>query len=104
MLGERFVRLQWVNNGGRDGREPFEGLAVYEERPDGALAATWWDSQGARHAVTAAAESPALTARWGQRGRTVYRLLETGALEVTDSVKRPDGSWSEFGRSTLKWK
>ena len=46
----------------------------------------------------------ALVALWGERGRTVYRLLETGALEVTDSVKGSDGGWSEFGRSTLKRK
>jgi hypothetical protein len=49
-------------------------------------------------------EGSALTALWGERGKTVYRLLETGELEVTDSVKRPDGSWAEFGRSTLKRK
>lgn len=104
VLGDRFVRLQWVNSGGKEGRQLFEGLAIYEERPDGTLAATWWDSQGARHAVSATVEGSALTALWGERGRTVYRLLETGALEVTDSVKRPDGSWSEFGRSTLKRK
>jgi hypothetical protein len=104
VLGERFVRLQWVNNGGKDGRQPFEGLAIYEERPDGTYAATWWDSQGARHAVTATAEGSALSALWGERGRTVYRLLETGALEVTDSLKATDGSWTEFGRTTLKRK
>jgi hypothetical protein len=54
--------------------------------------------------VSATVEGSALTALWGERGRTVYRLLETGALEVTDSVKGSDGSWSEFGRSTLKRK
>jgi hypothetical protein len=104
VLGGRFVRLHWVNNGGRDGREPFEGLAIYEERPDGTFAATWWDSQGARHAVSASVEGSALTALWAERGRTVYRLRETGELEVTDSVKRPDGSWAEFGRCALKRK
>ncbi len=104
VLGEHFVRLQWTNNGGKDGRQPFEGLAIYEERPDGTYAATWWDSQGARHAVTATVEAGALQALWGERGRTVYRLLETGALEVTDSLKAADGSWTEFGRTTLKRK
>jgi hypothetical protein len=54
--------------------------------------------------VTATVEGPALTALWGERGRTVYRLLATGELEVADSVKRPDGSWAEFGKSTLKRK
>jgi hypothetical protein len=53
VLGGRFVRLHWVNHGGRDGREVFEGLALYDERPDETATATWWDSQGARHAVTA---------------------------------------------------
>jgi hypothetical protein len=104
VLGGRFVRLQWVNNGGRDGRELFEGLAIYEERPDGSFAATWWDSQGAHHAVTATASNSTLTARWGDRGQTVYRLLETGELEVVDSVRNADGSWTEFGRTTLKRK
>ena len=104
VLGGRFVRLQWANNGGREGREPFEGQAIYEERPDGSLAATWWDSQGARHAVAASVTASALTALWGDRGRTVYRLLDTGELEVVDSVKSGDGGWAEFGRSTLKRK
>jgi hypothetical protein len=104
VLGGRFVRLQWVNNGGPDGREAFEGLAIYEERPDGSLTATWWDSQGGRHAVTASVAGPSLTALWGDRGRTVYRLQETGQLEVVDSVKGKDGSWVEFGRTTLRRK
>ncbi len=101
VLGARFLELHWVNSGGPDGHNLFEGFAVYEEKPDGTLAATWWDSQGARHAVAATVEGKAMTALWGERGRTVYRLLDTGELEVVDSVKRQDGSWSEFGRSTL---
>jgi hypothetical protein len=104
VVGGRFVRLYWANTGGRDGRELFEGLAIYEERPDGTFAATWWDSQGARHAVTAIASASALTALWGDRGRTVYRLLETGELEVADSMKKTDGSWAEFGRTMLRRK
>jgi hypothetical protein len=54
--------------------------------------------------VSASVEGSALTALWAERGRTVYRLRETGELEVTDSVKRPDGSWAEFGRCALKRK
>jgi hypothetical protein len=104
VLGGRYYRLAWTNSGGKDGRELFEGFAIYEQKPDGTLAATWWDSQGARHAIAATADAKALTALWGERGRTVYRLLDTGELEVTDSVKRPDGSWSEFGRTLLKRK
>jgi hypothetical protein len=104
VLGAKYHRLRWWNSGGRDGRELFEGLAVYEERPDGTLAATWWDSQGARHEIRATLDASTLTALWGERGRTVYRLLPTGELEVTDSLKESDGSWSDFGRTTLKRK
>ena len=62
------------------------------------------DSQGARHAVTATVAGSSLTALWGDRGRTDYRLPETDELEVVDSVKKADGSWAQFGRSTLKRK
>jgi hypothetical protein len=54
--------------------------------------------------VTATASNSTLTARWGDRGQTVYRLLETGELEVVDCVKKSDGSWTEFGRTTLRRK
>jgi hypothetical protein len=54
--------------------------------------------------VTATVSGSALTALWGDRGQTVYCLLETGELEVVDSVKKADGSWAEFGRTTLKRK
>jgi hypothetical protein len=104
VLGGRFARLVWSNLGGKDGRELFEGLAIYEQQPDGTLAASWWDSQGARHSVRATADAAALTALWGERGRTVYRLLSTGELEVTDSLKQADGGWREFGRTTLRRK
>ena len=104
VLGGRFTRLTWSNLGGNDGRELFEGLAVYEERPDGTLAATWWDSLGSRYSVSATADATTLTALWGERGRTVYRLVSTGELEVSDSVRQPDGGWREFGRTTLRRK
>jgi len=104
VLGGRFTRLGWSNLGGKEGHELFEGLAIYEQRPDGVLAASWWDSQGSRYSVSATADATSLTALWGERGRTVYRLLATGELEVTDSAKQPDGGWREFGRTTLKRK
>jgi hypothetical protein len=48
VLDGKHYRLAWTNSGGKDGRELFEGFAIYEQQPDGTLAATWWDSQGAR--------------------------------------------------------
>lgn len=67
-------------------------------------AATWWDSQGAKHAILAneAPGGSSLTAFWGELGKTEYSFVDGGDLKVVDSVKRPDGSWGEFGRSRLR--
>lgn len=98
------VWLRWRNvmQGAR--RDIFEGAGVYAKRKEGGYTATWWDSQGATHPIVAteAQDGSSLTALWGESGKTVYSLIQGGDLEVVDSVKRPDGSWSEFGRSRLK--
>jgi cyanophycinase-like exopeptidase len=83
-------------------RELFEGAAVYEPKGEREFVATWWDSQGAKHPIVASVDGASLTSLWGESGRTVYSLLASGELEVVDSIKRKDGSWSEFGRTRLK--
>lgn len=98
------VRLHWRNVMQGAHRDLFEGAAVYTKQREGEYTATWWDSQGATHPImaTEAADGLSLAALWGEAGKTVYSLIEGGELEVVDSIKRPDGSWSEFGRSKLK--
>jgi len=94
--------LSWRNLVASDPRGSFEGSAVYADEGNGAFTATWWDSQGATHPIKASATENSMTSHWGENGRTVYTLLASGELEVVDSIKRPDGSWGEFGRSILK--
>lgn len=98
------IRLHWRNVMQGPSRSVFEGSAVYEKKSDHEYTAQWWDSQGARHAIvaTASADGATLTSLWGEAGKTVYSLLESGELEVVDAVKHPGGSWSEFGRTKLK--
>lgn len=96
--------LKWRSVVATDPRGSFEGVAMYADKGNGELAATWWDSQGATHPIKAAVVENAMTSHWGDNGRTVYTLLASGDLEVVDSVKRPDGAWGEFGRATLKKK
>ncbi|HRB11796.1 MAG TPA: hypothetical protein PKU70_02205 [Vicinamibacteria bacterium] len=98
------IRLHWRNVMQGPRRDVFEGSAVYEPRVAGGFTASWWDSQGARHSIVAteAAEGSSLTALWGESGKTDYSLVEGGELQVVDSLKRPDGSWGEFGRTRLK--
>ena len=104
VLGRPLFALKWRNLVVGDPRRPFDGAAVYEDKGNGEFAATWWDSQGAKHIIKAAATDSAMTSFWGENGRTIYTLLASGELEVVDSVKRPDGSWGEFARATLRRK
>lgn len=96
--------LNWRNITAGDPRGSFTGSAVYKDQGNGVFTATWWDSQGATHAIKATVAGNAMTSHWGENGRTVYTILATGEVEVVDSVRRPDGAWGEFGRATLKRK
>lgn len=98
VLGGRFLEFSY-----RAG--PFEGRAFYRPAPDGTWQAQWFDNRGITFPIAARATPRALTADWGsaetESGRTVYRLAEDGRLHVTDSVRRPDGSYREFAAHIL---
>lgn len=100
----KLFALSWRNTVASDPRGSFAGSAIYADQGNGEFTATWWDSQGATHAIWASVAGDTMTSRWGENGRTVYTLLPSGELEVVDSVKGPDGAWGEFGRSMLKRK
>ena len=92
-----------------DGRESrFRAEAFYRVTADGAVTGTWLDSRGMTLPLTGIVDATgALTIEWGspetERGRSSYRLIG-GALEVTDEVMNPDGSWRVFGRTVLQRK
>ncbi len=80
-LGGRFLELSY-----RAG--PFEGRAFYRPAGESRWRATWFDNRGISFPIEAVAAERLLTAEWGnaetERGRTIYRLLPDGRLEVTD--------------------
>lgn len=80
----------------------FEGLAYYKAVSDGKYEATWFDSRGMSFPIKAVTEGNALIAFWGspdkEQGKSIYRMLEPGKLEVIDEVRQKDGAWKEFGR------
>lgn len=82
-LGGRFLEFSY-----RAGR--FEGRAFYQPVEDGRWRATWFDNRGISFPIQAVLAGQALTSDWGsaetERGRTVYRRLSDGRLEVTDSA------------------
>ena len=98
VLGGHFLELSY-----RAGQ--FEGRAFYGAGSDGGWEAQWFDNRGITFPIAARAEPRLFVAAWGsaetERGRTVYRLAEDGRLHVTDSVRRPDGSYREFAAHIL---
>jgi hypothetical protein len=102
----RTIRFEWRNVIVGEPRLLFEGSAVYEIAGDGAVTGTWWDSQGAKHAIVATlgADGSSLSSDWGPAGRSVYTVAADGSLEVVDSIRRPTGEWVEFGRTKLRRK
>lgn len=111
VLGDKFLRLslrnEMRNTNGQT--QVFEGHAYY--RPVGSAnqskyEARWFDSRGTSFPILAHREGESLIALWGspdqEEGKSVYRLVETGKLEVIDAVRQKDGSWREFGRFVLQ--
>jgi hypothetical protein len=82
----------------------FEGRAFYRQTPKG-WDARWFDSRGMVFPISAAVSGKMLTSDWGspdtERGRTEYRLLDDGRLEVRDTVLGKDGQYGEFARQTF---
>jgi hypothetical protein len=105
-LGDRFVKVSLSNQiGPPETREQFEGLALYWPGGAGQIRGSWFDSQGTVYALDVQVFGETLLAIWHDeqpRGRSSYRLLQPGLLEVIDSVRAPDGSWREFARYQLK--
>lgn len=106
VLGEKFLRLSLKN----EMRAPsgnvqlFEGHAYYQPS-EAKCEGTWFDSRGMSFPIKCTVEGQSLTAMWGaagqENGKSVYKLLADGKLEVIDSVKQKDGTWKEFGRFVM---
>ena len=106
VLGGRFVRLTFASHiGPLPKTQHFEGHAYYEVRPDGRVRATWFDSSGQTRPIEATANPTTLVSAWGtpetEVGETTYRLVSQHEMAVVDRVRQKDGTWREFGRSTL---
>ena len=106
VLGEKFLRLSLKN----EMRTPsgqtqlFEGHAYYQPS-EAKCEGTWFDSRGMSFPIKCTVEGQSLTAMWGatgqENGKSVYKFLADGKLEVVDSVKQKDGTWKEFGRFVM---
>ncbi|HYB95859.1 MAG TPA: hypothetical protein VEC39_12865 [Vicinamibacterales bacterium] len=101
-LGGQFIRLTFRNE---MPKATFEGHAYYRATAEGRYRGMWFDNSGMSRPIDGRQEQDALVSQWGtpdtEEGETTYWLMPDGRLEVIDRVKGKDGSWREFGRSTV---
>jgi hypothetical protein len=109
VLENKFLRLTLRNEiGAATARKQiFEGHAYYQRdrASETNYEARWFDSRGFSFPIKAHVEGESMVALWGtpetEQGKSVYRIIEQGKMEVVDSVKQKDGAWKEFGRFTV---
>lgn len=106
-LGGRYTQIQYkIVMHGKEGKDQlFEGTAYYKPAGENKYIATWFDSGGDMHPITATSDENALTSLWGtpetKLGKTIYKLLDNNTVEITDFIQKKDGSWQQFGKNTL---
>ena len=101
-LNGQFLRLTFRNE---MPKATFEGHAYYRPTGDGRYRGMWFDNSGMLRPLDARRDGDALISKWGtpetEEGETTYRLLSDARMEIVDRVKSKDGTWREFGRSTV---
>ena len=107
VLGQQFVRLTFENGTkGPDGIDrTLQAVAFYKPIGEGRLEGTWFDSRGKVLPLQVSTEPTTLTTLWGtsstEQGRTTYRLVDKGTIEVEDFVLKDD-QWHQFGHATYQ--
>jgi hypothetical protein len=110
-LDGQFMRLSFRNEMPKN---TFEGHAYYRPAgsPSTALGAgdryrgMWFDNSGMFRPLEAHREGDSLVSKWGtpqtEEGETTYRLMSDTRMDIIDRVKSKDGTWREFGRTSVE--
>jgi len=80
---------------------PFLGRAVYDASGSTAY---WHDSMSNAYAIKAEWDGEKLVALWADpvRGRSTYTVNKDGKFQITDEVRRPNGTFVRFAEYTLR--
>lgn len=86
-------------------KQTFEGHAYYRPTADGSYRGMWFDNSGMLRPLQARRDGDALVSKWGtpqtEEGETTYRLMSDTRMDIIDRVKSKDGTWREFGRTSV---
>ena len=102
-LNGQFLRLSFKNE---MPKQTFEGHAYYRPSAENRYRGMWFDNAGMFRPLDARRDGDTLVSRCGtpesEEGETTYRLLSDTRMDIIDRVKSKDGTWREFGRSTVE--
>lgn len=108
VLNGKFLRLSLKSDSrtAAGAQQIFEGHVYYEAKSDGSTSGTWFDSRGVSFPVKGTFAGDTLTILWGspatEQGKSVYRLVDAGTLEVTDFAQLKDGTWKQFATAVVR--
>lgn len=88
---------------GKDGKVwLFRAEALYLCDAVGSCRGHWYDNRGMVLPLTVVTREDRVVVDWGEeateRGRTTYRLMGDGQVEIIDEVLDKSGAWRQFGR------
>lgn len=102
-LDGQFMRLAFKNE---MPKTTFEGQAYYRPSGPDRYRGMWFDNAGMFRPLEAHRDGDALISKWGtpqtEEGETTYRLMSDTRMDIIDRVKSKDGTWREFGRSSVE--
>jgi hypothetical protein len=102
-LDGQFLRLAFKNE---MPKSTFEGHAYYRPSAAGHYRGMWFDNSGMFRPLEARRDGDALISKWGtpqtEEGETTYRLMSDTRMDIIDRVKSKDGTWREFGRTSVE--
>lgn len=105
VLNGKFYRLNFTN-ALDNGTFSMNAHGYYEVEAD-SVNGYWFDSRGVSFPLTGVIEDQVLTIQWGaadfEQGKTVYSLLTSNEIRVTDFVLRK-GEYVQFGTATYQQK
>lgn len=82
----------------------FSGAAYYKHVSGDQYQASWADSEGSIHPITATLNGQALTSLWGtentRQGRTRYEILGDGTMRITDWAG-VGNDWRQFNQNVF---
>lgn len=106
VLNDQFLKLTF-RNGFSDGSFSMKAHGYYKLNDDGSLSGQWFDSRGTSFPLKGTFTSTLFTTEWEdsdvEKGRSEYRILESGEVQVTDFVLR-NGSYQKFAEATYQSK